>query len=93
MLFPKRFNTPFRMSRLLTVQGGFVHVDMHFNFEKCYKFHKASICMESCMIGSVQLEFSLRLLSVRWLLFLEKNVRSQFSGKNAWHLQVQACYK
>lgn len=49
--------------------------------------------MESCMIGSVQLEFSLRLLSVRWLLFLEKNVRSQFSGKNAWHLQVQACYK
>ena len=22
---------------LLTVQGGFVHVDMRFNFEKCYK--------------------------------------------------------
>ena len=36
MLFPMRFNTPFRMFRLLTVQGGFVHVDMRFNFENCY---------------------------------------------------------
>ena len=25
------------MFRLLTVQVGFVHVDMRFNFEKCYK--------------------------------------------------------
>ena len=32
-----RSNTPFRMLCLLTVQGGFVHVDMRFNFEKCYK--------------------------------------------------------
>ena len=37
MLFPMRFNTPFRMFPLLTVQGGFVHVDMRFNFENCYK--------------------------------------------------------
>ena len=36
MLFAMRFNTPFRMFRLLTVQGGSVHVDMRFNFEKCY---------------------------------------------------------
>ena len=36
MLFRMRFNTPFRMFRLLTVQGGFVLVDMRFNFEKCY---------------------------------------------------------
>ena len=36
MLFPMRSNTPFRMFRLLTVQGGSVHVDMRFNFEKCY---------------------------------------------------------
>ena len=39
MLFPMRFNTPFRMFPLLTVQGGFVHVDMRFNFENCYNFH------------------------------------------------------
>ena len=26
------------MFRLLTVQGGFAHVDMRFNFEKCYKY-------------------------------------------------------
>ena len=37
MLFRMRSNTPFRMFRLLTVQVGFVHVDMRFNFEKCYK--------------------------------------------------------
>ena len=36
MLFRTRSNTPFRMFRLLTVQGGSVHVDMRFNFEKCY---------------------------------------------------------
>ena len=27
------------MFPLLTVQGGFVHVDMRFNFENCYNFH------------------------------------------------------
>lgn len=37
MLFRTRSNTPFRMFRLRTVQGGFVLVDMRFNFEKCYK--------------------------------------------------------
>ena len=31
------------MSRLLTVQGGFVHVDMRFNFEKCYNFYRAGV--------------------------------------------------
>lgn len=36
MLFPMQSNTPFRMFRLLTVQGSFVHVDMRFNFENCY---------------------------------------------------------
>ena len=43
MLFPMRFNTPFRMFRLLTVQGGFVHVDMRFNFENCYNFYRAGV--------------------------------------------------
>ena len=38
MLFRMQFNTPFRMFPLLTVQGGFVHVDMRFNFENCYKY-------------------------------------------------------
>ncbi len=37
MLFRMRFNTPFRMFRLLTAQVGFVLVDMRFNFENCYK--------------------------------------------------------
>jgi hypothetical protein len=41
MLFAMRFNTPFRMFRLLTVQGGSVHVDMRFNFEKCYRRPRA----------------------------------------------------
>ena len=43
MLFPMRFNTPFRMFPLLTVQGGFVHVDMRFNFENCYNFYRAGV--------------------------------------------------
>lgn len=33
-----RSNTPFRMFRLLTAQGGFVLADMRFNFENCYSF-------------------------------------------------------
>ena len=36
--------------------------------------------MEGCIIGSVQLEFSLRLLNVYWL-FLEKKVRLQFPDR------------
>ena len=43
MLFPMRFNTPFRMFPLLTVQGGFVHVDMRFNFENCYKLSELRV--------------------------------------------------
>lgn len=43
MLFRTRSNTPFRMFRLLTVQGGSVHVDMRFNFEKCYNFYSAGV--------------------------------------------------
>ena len=31
------------MFRLLTVQGGPVHVDMRFNFEKCYNFYRAGV--------------------------------------------------
>ena len=37
MLFQTRFNTSFKMYRLLTVQGGFVHADIRYNFENCYK--------------------------------------------------------
>ena len=40
MLFQTRFNTSFKMYRLLTVQGGFVHADIRYNFENCYK----SVC-------------------------------------------------
>ena len=43
MLFRTQSNTPFRMFRLLTVQGGSVHVDMRFNFEKCYNFYRAGV--------------------------------------------------
>ena len=31
------------MFRLLTVQVGFVHVDMRFNYEKCYKYGETEI--------------------------------------------------
>ena len=40
MLFRMRSNTPFRMFRLLTAQGGFVLADMRFNFENCYSNKK-----------------------------------------------------
>ena len=40
MLFQTRFNMSLKMFRLLTVQGGFVHADIRFNFENCYK----SVC-------------------------------------------------
>lgn len=59
MLFRTRSNTPFRMFRLLTVQVGFVHVDMRFNFENCYTYNSdlhrfadwlhTNNCLDICM--------------------------------------------
>ena len=39
------------MSRLLTVQGGSVHVDMRFNFEKCYKLRWYAVILVQWMEG------------------------------------------
>ena len=53
MLFRMRFNTPFRMFPLLTVQGGFVHVDMRFNFENCYNFYRAGAQLALAIFGRI----------------------------------------